>query len=125
MSIFLRVLVAITSIVFLCFVVQMIRHERFLLKYSFLWLLLGILGFIAVLFPDLVIGLSSVLGFETPVNFLFFACIVILMGVALTLCAVVSRLVKRVTSLTQEVSLLKSGGDRELKIETSTVSRID
>lgn len=108
MSIYLRLLVAATSILFLCFVVQMIRRERFLLKYSFFWLLLGILGLIAAIFPSWVIGLSRALGFEAPVNFLFFACIVILMGVTLTLCSVASRLAKRVTSLTQEVSLLKS-----------------
>lgn len=108
MSIYLRLLVAITSILFLCFVVQMIRRERFLLKYSFFWLLLGVVGIVTAIFPDWVIGLSRALGFVTPVNFLFFACIVILMGVTLTLCAVVSRLAKRMTSLTQEISLLKS-----------------
>lgn len=108
MSIYLRLFVAATSILFLCFVVSMIRRERFLLKYSFFWLLLGILGLLAALFPGWVIGLARVLGFEAPVNFLFFTCIVILMGVTLTLCAVASRLAKRVTSLTQEVSLLKS-----------------
>lgn len=108
MSIYLRLLLAATSILFLCFVVQMIRRERFLLKYSFFWLILGVLGLLAAIFPEWVIGLSAILGFEAPVNFLFFACIVILMGVTLTLCAVVSRLTKRVTSLTQEISLLKS-----------------
>lgn len=110
MSIYLRLLVAATSILFLCFVVQMIRKERFLLKYSFFWLILGVLGLLAALFPGWVTALSQILGFETPVNFLFFACIVILMGVTLTLCAVASRLAKRVTSLTQEVSLIKSEG---------------
>lgn len=111
MSIYLRILVAATSFLFLCFVIQMIRRERFLLKYSFFWLLLGILGILAAIFPDWIIGLSGLLGFETPVNFLFFACIVILMGVSLTLCSVASRLTKRVTSLTQEVSLIKSEGE--------------
>lgn len=112
MSIYLRILVAATSMLFLCFVVQMIRRERFLLKYSFFWLLLGALGLIAAIFPGWVIVLAHSLGFETAVNFLFFTCIVILMGVALTLCAVASRLAKRVTSLTQEVSLVKSQLDK-------------
>lgn len=53
------------------------------------------------------LALSVTLGFEVPVNFLFFVCIILLMGVSLTLCGVVSAQARRIVSLVQEVSILR------------------
>ena len=108
MSPFLRVLAIMVSLLFTWFMLQMIRRERFLLKYAFLWLVMGVLGLLAALFPDWVYTLSGLLGFETPANFLFFACVVVLMAVSLILCAVVSRQTKRITYLVQILSIALS-----------------
>ena len=99
------------SLAFLFFVALMVRRQRFLLKYSFFWLLLGVVGLIVALWPDGMMALSGALGFEMPVNFLFFCCIIILMGVCLTLCGVVSTQARRIVSLVQEVSILKASMD--------------
>ena len=107
----LRAFVALVSLAFLFFVALMVRRERFLLKYSFFWLLLGVVGLIVALWPDGMMALSGALGFEMPVNFLFFCCIIILMGVCLTLCGVVSTQARRIVSLVQEVSILKASMD--------------
>ena len=107
----LRAFVALVSLAFLFFVALMVRRQRFLLKYSFFWLLLGVVGLIVALWPDGMIALSGALGFEMPVNFLFFCCIIILMGVCLTLCGVVSTQARRIVSLVQEVSILKASMD--------------
>lgn len=104
----LRAFVALVSLAFLFFVALMVRRQRFLLKYSFFWLLLGVVGLIVALWPDGMMALSGALGFEMPVNFLFFCCIIILMGVCLTLCGVVSTQARRIVSLVQEVSILKA-----------------
>lgn len=101
----LTILVIIASILFCIFVLWMVRREHFLLKYSFLWLLLGILGIFAALFPGWVYGLSGLLGFEQPANFLFFICIIVLMGVSLLLSAIASKQSVQIKSLIQEVSL--------------------
>lgn len=107
----LRAFVALVSLAFLFFVALMVRRQRFLLKYSFFWLLLGVVGLIVALWPDGMMALSGALGFEMPVNFLFFCCIIILMGVCLTLCGVVSTQARRIVSLVQEVSILKASMD--------------
>ena len=104
----LRAFVALVSLAFLFFVALMVRRQRFLLKYSFFWLLLGVVGLIVALWPDGMMALSGALGFELPLNFLFFCCIIILMGVCLTLCGVVSTQARRIVSLVQEVSILKA-----------------
>lgn len=105
MSIFLRVFAIVVSLVFIWFVLYMIRKERFLLKYSFLWLVMGVLGLLAAIFPHWVFVLSGMFGFESPSNFLFFACVVFLMAISLTLCAIVSRQTKRITNLVQVLSI--------------------
>ena len=107
----LRAFVALVSLAFLFFVALMVRGQRFLLKYSFFWLLLGVVGLIVALWPDGMMALSGALGFEMPVNFLFFCCIIILTGVCLTLCGVVSTQARRIVSLVQEVSILKASMD--------------
>lgn len=107
----LRAFVALVSLAFLFFVALMVRRQRFLLKYSFFWLPLGVVGLIVALWPDGMMALSGALGFEMPVNFLFFCCIIILMGVCLTLCGVVSTQARRIVSLVQEVSILKASMD--------------
>lgn len=114
MSFLIQAVSFITSLVFTWFVVRMIRRERFLLKYSFPWIVLGIAGIFASLFPGWVFALSGLLGFEKPVNFLFFVCIVVLLGFGLVLCAVVSRQSRRITRLTQELSILKSESKGDL-----------
>lgn len=101
----LTVLVIIASILFCIFVLWMVRREHFLLKYSFLWLLLGVLGILAALFPGWVYGLSGFLGFQQPANFLFFICIIVLMGISLLLSAIVSKQSVRIKNLIQEVAL--------------------
>lgn len=114
MSPFLRILAAVVSLLFIWFVLRMIRKEKFLLKYAFAWLILGILGLFAAIFPQWVFAVSSLLHFEAPSNFLFFVCVVILMVVSLALCAIVSRQTKRITRLVQMLSISMSSCDGAL-----------
>ena len=114
MSFLIQIVSLVTSLVFTWFVILMIRRERFLLRDSFLWILLGVSGVLASLFPGWVFALSALLGFEKPVNFLYFVCIVVLLGVGLVLCAVVSRQARQITHLIQELSILKSESKGDL-----------
>lgn len=123
MSPFLRILAVVVSLLFIWFVLHMIRKERFLLKYAFLWLIMGFLGLLAALFPDWVYALSGVLGFETPANFLFFVCVAVLMAVSLVLCAVVSRQTKRITNLVQALSIALA--DREAMCQRDSCKTVD
>lgn len=108
MNLLLRAFLIIVSIAFLVYVLLMVRRDRFLLKYSIVWVLLGVLGVIAAVFPGGVAWLSAALGFETPVNFVFLICIVFLMAASLVFVAALSKQATLVKKLVQEVSLLKA-----------------
>lgn len=113
MSILLRIFAAVVSLLFTWFVLYMIRKEKFLLKYAFLWLVMGVLGFLAALFPGWVFSLSWLFGFESPSNFLFFVCVIFLMATSLVLCAIVSRQTKRITNLVQVISIELADKDQK------------
>lgn len=112
MTLLLRIVVGVASLAFLFFILLMVRRQKMLLRYSFFWLFLGLAGIITAAFPAWIMGLAHLLGFEAASNFVFFACIFILLGVCLTLSAAVSRLTRRNVSLIQEISLLKEEVDR-------------
>lgn len=111
MSVLLRAFLITVCCAFLIYVLLMVRRDRFLLKYSIVWVLLGVLGIIAAVFPGGVIWLSAALGFETPVNFAFLVCIVFLMAASLVFVAALSKQSMLVKNLVQELSLLKAEND--------------
>lgn len=118
---FSRILAIAVSLLFIWFVLHMIRKEHFLLKYAFPWLIMGLLGLGAALFPGWVHALSEALGFETSANFLLFACVAALMAVSLVLCAVVSRQAKRITSLVQAFSIAMADGEASRRRDSSKI----
>ena len=112
MSLPLRIFLVFLSVAFLLYVLVMVRRDRFLLKYSIVWVVLGVLGVIAAIFPDAVAWLSSALGFETPVNFLFLISILFLMAASLVFVAALSKQSLLVKKLMQELSILRAEIDR-------------
>lgn len=107
MTAYLRIFLVIVSVGFLFFVLQMVRRNRILLRYSFSWVVLGVLGVLAALFPDAVEAISTSIGFIAPSSFLFLTCIFFLMVVSFVLAAALSRQSNMIVRLVQEVSLLK------------------
>jgi len=89
----------------LVFFVIMLRKQKLDLKYCLVWVfaLLGIAVF--CVFPQLLSGVSKLLGIETPVNTLFLICIVFLTCICISLTIVVSRLSGRLRKLTQNIAI--------------------
>ena len=111
MSLPLRIFLIAICVAFLGYVLLMVRRERFLLKYAIVWVLLAVLGVLAAIFPEGVGWFSSLLGFETPVNFAFLVCIVFLMVASIMLVAALSKQSLLVKKLVQEVSILRAEAD--------------
>ena len=108
MAFLLRAFLIVLSVGFLFYVLLMVRRDRFLLKYSIVWVVIGILGVIAAIFPEGVGWVSSALGFEMPVNFIFLVVILFLMVASLVFVAALSKQSLLVKQLIQEVSLLQA-----------------
>lgn len=109
----LRLYLIILSMAFLVYVLYMVRRGRLLLRYSFTWVVLGVLGVLAALFPNAVTVVSSALSFETPASFLFFTCIFFIMVSLIVLMSSLSRQAEMTERLVQELSLERMDDDGE------------
>ncbi|WP_307719977.1 DUF2304 domain-containing protein [Paenibacillus pasadenensis] len=67
----LQIILIAGSFLFLLFVINMIRRYKLELRYSMLWLILGIIFLILALIPSSFSTISKVMGIELPVNALF------------------------------------------------------
>ena len=108
MSLPLHLFLIVVSLLFLAYVLLMVRRDRFLLKYSLVWVVLGVLGVIAAFCPEGVSWLSDQLGFELPVNFLFLVTILFLMTASFVFVGALSRQAQQTQKIIQELSMLKA-----------------
>ena len=86
----LQIVVIIAAIAFFAYVISLVAKNRMLLKYSLLWMLLTVIAAICAIFPTPIYRLSTLLGFETPSNFIFFMGLLLLMAICLSLSVIVS-----------------------------------
>lgn len=107
MDITLCIRLFVLSAIFLVFVLLRVRRGRYLLKYSFIWIVLSILGVVASVFPDWVSKLAHVLGFSVPSNFVYFALIGFLLISNIIFCGILSRQEILIKNIIQEISILK------------------
>ena len=101
-----RIILFIASVCFLIIVLRFIRRQHLSVSHSLLWLVLGIAGIAAALIPSWVFALSGLLGFELPVNLIFFVCIFFLIVAVLSGSMVASSQADMIRGLVQDVSLL-------------------
>ena len=101
-----RIILFIASVCFLVIVLRFIRRQHLSVSHSLLWLVLGIAGIAAALIPSWVFALSGLLGFELPVNLIFFVCIFFLIVAVLSISMVASSQADMIRGLVQDVSLL-------------------
>ena len=106
MPIVLRISVAIFCVFLAAYVLYLVSKGRLLLKYSLLWLSLALILLLSAAFPDGVIYLAHVFGFEMTANFIFFIGLFCLMAIALSLTVIVSKQAKRISVLTQKLALV-------------------
>lgn len=111
----LQVIMIIASLLFLCYIVFMLRGKKIELKYTLAWLIAGISLFFTALFPNLLRLLSNLLNIIEPVNTLFVFIIFFILLILFTLTIALSRNANRVKTLTQEIGIIKLELEKLLK----------
>lgn len=105
MSISLRVLCVLGSVITFYVVTSNIRHRKLRMDDSIFWAVLSAALLIIALFPSIASFFATVLGFQAPSNLVFLAVIAILLVKLFSLSAEVSTLKNRVNQLVQEEAL--------------------
>ena len=120
----LQVLASATLLLFLGWVIRLVRSQRLSLRDSLLWVISTCIVLALVLFPQLLRYLARALAVEVPSNALFALAILYLTLNVLSLTIALSQGATRARRLTQECALLRGELDG-LRAELEKMSRKD
>lgn len=93
-------------------IICLVRNRKLHEEYSWLWLLTGFVLTLLVVWYDLLVKLTSLLGAVAPTTTLFIFGIVFLVLISLHFSIKISRLSDQVKNLAQNNSILKAQIDR-------------
>lgn len=99
------------AILVLVIIVSLLLRRRLREKYAILWLIIGVALLVLAIFPQLLLGLSDLLGVIVPSNLIFALAIVLLVGVALHLSWELSLAEDEVRRVAEEVAILRADLD--------------
>lgn len=105
MSLTLRVILIVCSILAFILVVRKIKQSKLKVKDCIIWIIGSILLIFMSIFSNVVEWVSEQLGFMAPVNFVFFVMIVFLLVEAFTHNMTVSLLNEKIKNLNHYIAL--------------------
>lgn len=108
MSVSLRVILFVASILTFMYVVRKLRKAQIQIMDTVFWF--GLTGIFVMfsIFPDIVSWLSELLGFMAPVNFIFLVMIFLLLIRCFLLSIRVSQLDDKLKNLVEEIAIRDS-----------------
>ena len=107
MSLNLRLGSVGVAAVLLLFNIIILRKDKMPVKYSLVWIFSAVLILLIAIIPNIFAKISSFLGFEVMSNMVVGIFIFLLLIITLELTIIVSSQRNKITTLIQEVSLLK------------------
>ena len=105
MSVELRVLLIISSIIMITAVVLKIRKSKFQIHDGIFWFLLSVLFLVLSVFPQIAISLSHLIGVESPANLIFLFILALLLLKNFLLSLKVSLLEYNMMKLAQRIAV--------------------
>ena len=103
-----KIFAIITVACILIVIVYLVKKRKLREEYSWLWLLTGFVILVLVLWYDLLLYITDLIGAATATTTLFIFGIIFLMLIALHFAIKISRLSEEVKNLAQQVSLLQA-----------------
>ena len=105
MSIALRVLLIIVSVMNTLNILRRIRKSKLQIDYSIFWLVFSMILIVIAVFPQIVIKLAKIIGLQSPANMVFLLVIFALMFKSFQSTLEISQLQYKIEELTQKIAL--------------------
>ncbi len=102
-----KIFAIIASFVIMAVVVELVRRRKLREEYSWLWLVTGAAIILLVIWYDLLVFFTSLIGAIAPTTTLFIFGLLFLMLISLHYSIQISRLSHQVKELGQQVTLLR------------------
>jgi len=106
-----KIFALIAAIALCIFIVEMVRRRKLREEYSWLWLLTGFGIIVLVLWYDLLVFITKMIGAVLPTTTLFIFGLLFLLLIALHYSVKISTLTDQVRKLAQELAILKAEED--------------
>lgn len=103
----LRITLLIAVIVYFIFILFYLKNKALELKYTLLWIFAGIIMLLMVIFPQILLSLKDLFGFEDNMNTLYVICLGFIIMLLMMLTSIVSRQANKVKILIQEIAILE------------------
>lgn len=107
MDLTLRLWLLAGVIVYFGVILVALRKKSLTLKYSLLWMLSALLLLIIVIFPQIINGVTKLLGIASPVNAVFTIVLFLVLMILISLSVIVSKQHAQIKKLIQSVALLE------------------
>lgn len=114
----------VLAVVMLAVVFTMLLTRRLREKYAALWIVIALAMLVLGLFPQLLLGLTSLLGIVLPANLLFAMAILLLLGVSLHLSWEQSQAEDEIRRAAEELAILRADHDTLLRRVAAIDSRL-
>jgi len=103
-----KIFAILASILIFVVIITLVKNKKLKEEYSWLWLLTGTAILLLVLWYDILLMLTHLIGAVLPTTTLFIFAILFLICLALDFAIKISRLTDQVKNLTQKVSLMEA-----------------
>ncbi len=105
MSLTLRVVLILVSLIAFVYIVVKIRNSKMQIEYALFWIILSIMMMVMAIFPQILYWLTGKLGFMSTSNLVYLIIIGILLLKVFMMTIEVSDLEQKVQNLVQELAL--------------------
>lgn len=105
MSLVLRIVLIIASLLTTIYIMKKIRNSKAQIEDSIFWILFALMLIVISIFPQIPSAISRLLGIAAPVNFLFLFMIFVLLVKIFSMSLKISALETRLRNLTQEIAI--------------------
>ncbi|MCJ7470339.1 DUF2304 domain-containing protein [Candidatus Bathyarchaeota archaeon] len=102
-----KIFAIVASILIMMIVVELVRRRRLREEYSWLWLLTGAVIILLVVWYDLLLFITHLIGAIAPTTTLFIFGLLFLMLISLHYSLQISKLSHQVKEMAQQLTLLK------------------
>lgn len=100
-------LAIVFSVIFVIFIINMVRKEKLDEKYSILWLIFSFIILLLAIAPMLIIKISEKFDIFYPPALLFLLAIIVIMIYVVHITLVITKQNKAIVNLTQKIALLE------------------
>lgn len=118
----LRITLIMGMICYFILILIFLKNKSLLLKYALLWILAGIVLGCMIIFPQMLVWITRMLGIESNMNGLFILSIGFIIIILMALTSIVSRQSNRIRILIQVNAMLEKRV-RELETQSGCVDR--